>query len=79
MSASSQGSVQVVIQQPPGRLVRFRPGGGGKGTGVLADQVVQFVPARCGLGDQVLVIQFIEAAPGRGQATAVERSRGVPV
>ena len=48
-------------------------------TGVLADQVVQPVPARSGLGEQILVIQRLQAVAGSTQAGAVQGSRGVAV
>ena len=51
------GGVQVVIQQPPGRGVRF--GGtvrGGEGARVFAEQVMQLVAAGRRLGEKVLVI-----------------------
>ena len=78
--AGGQGGVQVVIQQPPGGGVAIcRVVGGGQGAGVLAEQVVQLVPAGGGLGDQVLVIQLIEAAAGLLQAGVVERGGGAGV
>src|SRR6516164_6495790 len=45
-----QRGVQVVVQQPAGRGIRFGGvAGGGQGAGVLTDQVVQPVAAGCGL------------------------------
>ena len=80
MLAGGQGGVQVVVQQPAdGSVAIRRVVGGGQGAGVLAEQVVQLVPAGRGLGDQVLVIQLIEAAAGLVQAGVVERGGGVGV
>ena len=69
----ASGSVLVVIQQPGGGLVpvtvQVQPAA--QGAGVLADQVVQPVPALDRLGEQVLVIQRLQAAAGVRQAGAV--------
>jgi hypothetical protein len=55
--AGGPGCVQVVVQQPGGGGVAGgRVVGGGQDLGVLADQVVEPVPAAGGLGDQVLVV-----------------------
>ena len=71
----------VVIQQPHGGLVPVlvQVEAVGQSTGVLADQVVQPVPARSGLGEQILVIQRLQAVAGSTQAGAVQGSRGVAV
>ena len=72
--------MQVVVQQPPGRGVAIRRGGGvGQGAGVFAEQVVQAVTAGRGLADQVLVIQLTEQAAGLVQAGAVEGGSDVGV
>jgi hypothetical protein len=39
---------------------------------MLPEQVVQPVPARCWLGQQVLVVQILQTAAGRGQANPVQ-------
>ncbi len=78
--ARHHGGVQVVVQQPPGRGAR--PGRvvrGSQGAGVLAEQIVQHVTARCGLVHQMLVIQFIEVPAGLVQAGAVEGAGGIGV
>ena len=72
--------MQVVVQQPAGRGVCV--GGvacGDQGAGVLAEQVVQLVPAGCGLGDQMLVVQLIKAAAGLLQGGVFEGGGGVAV
>ena len=52
MPARGRGGVQVVVQQPHcGGLAVRRVIGGGQGTGVLAEQVVQVVAAWSVLGD----------------------------
>jgi Homeodomain-like domain len=68
------GGVLVVIQQPGGGTVpvMFRVQAVGQGTGVLADQVVQPVPALSRLGNQVLVIQRLQAAAGGYEVGAVQ-------
>ncbi len=75
------GGVLVVIQQPGGGqlpvTVRVKPIG--EGAGVLADQVVQPVPALGQLGEQVLVVQGLQAAAGGGQVGAVQGGGGVAV
>ena len=53
--------------------------GGGQGAGVLADQVMEPVPAGGGLGDQVLVVEGLQAAARPGQAGVVQRGGGVGV
>ena len=63
------GGVLVVVQQPGGGAVPVTVGvAGGQGAGVLADQVVQPVPALGRLGDQVLVVQGLQAAAGGGKS-----------
>jgi hypothetical protein len=59
-----RGGVLVVVQQPGGGLVpvTIRVQADGEGAGMLADQVVQPVPAPGRLGQQVLVVQ---GSPGR--------------
>jgi hypothetical protein len=57
--------VLVVIQQPGGGTVPVRVQATGQGPDVLADQVVQPVPALGRLGNQVLVVQRLQAAAGR--------------
>jgi hypothetical protein len=78
--AGGQGGVQVVVQQPGGGGV---PGGrvigGGQDPGVLADQVVEPVPAAGGLGDQVLVIEGFQAPARSNQADAIQRRGGIAV
>ena len=73
--------VLVVIQQPDGGpvLVIFRVKPIGEGTGMLADEVVQPVPARGRLDEQVPVIQGLQAAAGNGQAGAVQGGGGEAV
>ena len=75
------GGVLVVIQQPGGGLVpvTVRVQAAGQGAGVLADQVVQPVPALGRLGQQVLVVQGLQAAAGGGQVGAVQGGGGVGV
>ena len=75
------GGVLVVIQQPGGGLVpvTVRVNALGQGAGVLADQVVQPVPAPRQLGEQVLVVQGLQAAAGGRQAGAVQGGGGVGV
>jgi hypothetical protein len=51
-------------RSPPGR-------GGREGACVLADQVVQPVPAVCRLGQQVLVIERLQATAGYAEVGAV--------
>ena len=75
-----RGGVHVVIQQPPGRGTGVRRVTGvGQRAGVLAEQVVQPVPAGGGLGQQVLVVQAVQVAAGGGQVGAGQRGRGVGV
>ena len=73
--------VLVVIQQPGGGTVpvtvRVQPHG--QSAGVLADQVVQPVPALGRLGEQVLVVQRLQAAAAARQAGAVQGGGGVGV
>src|SRR5262249_18540357 len=73
------GGVLVVIQQPGGGTVPVpvRIQTAGQGAGVLADQVVQPVPALGRLGEQVLVVQRLQAAAGGRQAGAVQGGGGV--
>ena len=72
--------VLVVVQQPAQPRRRLGGGvGGGQGPGVLADQVVQPVPAAGGLGDQVLVVQGLQAAAGGAQIGLVQRGGGIGV
>lgn len=52
--------MQVVVQQPADRGVRFRYSVSGEGAGVLAEQVVQLVAAGRRLADQMLVIEFTQ-------------------
>src|SRR5262249_56632694 len=80
VAAGGYGGVQVVVQQPADRGIRFgRVLTGRQGAGVLTQQVVQLAAAGGGLGDQVVVIQLIKAAPGGGQAGVIERRRRVSV
>ena len=78
---SAGGGVLVVIQQPSGGLFPVIEGvqAAGQGAGVLADQVVHPVPARGGLGEQVLLVQPLQAAASRGQAGAVQGRGGIRV
>ena len=46
---------------------------------MLADQVMEPVPATAGLAEQMLVVQVIEMAAGLGQAGAVQRGGGVRI
>ena len=74
------GGVLVVVQEPAQGGVSLGGGvGGGQGPGVLADQVVQPVPAAGGLGEQVLVVQGRQAAAGGAQIGVIERGGGVGV
>ena len=75
------GGVLVVIQQPGGGTVpvTVRIQAIGQGAGVLADQVVQPVPALGRLGNQVLVVQRLQAAAGGGKISAVQGGGGVAV
>ena len=75
------GGVLVVIQQPGGGIVPVpvRVQAVGQGAGVLADQVVQPVPALGRLGEQVLVVQGLQAAAGGRQIGAVQGGGGVGV
>ena len=75
------GGVLVVIQQPGGGPSRspVRVQAVGQGAGVLADQVVQPVPALGRLGEQVLVVQRLQAAAGSGKIGAVQGGGGVGV
>jgi hypothetical protein len=78
--AGGSGGVQVVTQQPAGRGGGFGGDvGGGQGAGVLSDQVVLLVAARCGLGEQVVVIEFVEVTAGGVQGDPVEGCGGVGV
>jgi hypothetical protein len=78
LKVGGQGGVQVVVQEPPDRGVAAdRVVGGGEGLGVFAEQVVQTVAARCGLGEQMLVIQLIKQTASCAQACIVERGGGV--
>ena len=71
MPAGGPGGVQVVVQQPGGGGVAGgRVIGGGQGPGVLADQVMEPVPAAGGLGDQVLVVEGLQAAAGLSRAVS---------
>ena len=80
MLAGGQCGAQVVVQQSVSRGIRVcRVVGGGKGAGVLAEQVVQAIAAGRGLGEQVLVIQLIEAASCLIQPGVVEGSGGANV
>ena len=80
MPAGGTGGVQVVIQQPGrGGVPGSRVIGSGQGPGVLADQVMEPVPAAGGLGDQVLVIQCLQAAARGGHAAAIQRGGGIGV
>ena len=72
--------MQVVVQQPGGGGVTGgRVIGGGQGLGVLADQVMEPVPAGGGLGDQVLIVERLQAAARRPRQHAVQRGRGAGV
>ena len=71
----------VVIQQPPGGLlpVVMVVKAAGQRASVLADQVVQPVPARSWLGEQVVLIQCLQGTAGIIQRDAVESGRGVRI
>jgi hypothetical protein len=75
------GCLLVVIQQAGGGLasVTVLVDAVGQGAGVLADQVVQPVPALSRLGQQVLVVQGLQAAAGGRRIRAVQRGGGVGV
>ena len=78
--AGGHGGVQVVVQQPVDRGLLFRGVvGGGKSPGMLAEQVVEAVPAAGRFADQVLVVQLAEAPPGGMQVGAVQGRGGVGV
>ena len=80
MCGGGHGSVQVIIQQPPGGGVAVcRVVGGCQGAGVFAEQVVQAVAAAGGLGDQVLIVEGLEVTAGGGQVGVVERGGGISV
>ena len=65
MPAGGHGGVEVVVQQPAdrGQVVRVVVGGSQRPS-MLAEQVVEAVPAAGGLADQVLVMQLGEAPTG---------------
>ena len=46
---------------------------------MFAEQVVQLVPAGCGLGEQMLLVELIKVPAGSGQACGVEGSGSVGV
>jgi hypothetical protein len=78
--ASGPGGMQVVIQQPgDGSVPGGRVIGGRQGAGVLADQVVEPVPAAGGLGDQVLVVEGLQAPARGGHAGTIQRRGGIGV
>jgi hypothetical protein len=79
--AGAGGGDLVVIQQPGGGIVPVTVWikAIGQGAGVLADQVVQPVPALGWLGNQVLVVQGLQAAAGGRKIGAVQGGGGVGV
>jgi hypothetical protein len=78
--AGGGGRVQVVVQQPAGGGASSGGVvGGGQGAGVLADQVVQVVAARCGLGQQVLVVQLLQATARVLHGDPVQGGGGVGI
>ena len=66
-------SVLVIVKQPGEGLIAVtnRVKALGEGTGMLAEQIVQPVPAMGRFGEQVVVIQGLQAAPGDRQVDAV--------
>jgi hypothetical protein len=73
MTADSGGGLHVIVHQPADSgLTLFGVVGFRERLGVLADQVVQAVPAAGRLDDQMVVEQLDEAAPGGGQTAVVE-------
>ena len=74
------GGVLVIIQQVLQPLVSLGGGvGGSQGPGVLAEQVVQPVPAAGRLGEQVLVVQGRQTAAGGTQIGLIQRGGGISV
>jgi hypothetical protein len=69
--------VQVVIEEPARGGVLFGGRVGGRqSAGVLADQVVEPVPAADRLVEQVLVVERLEAALGGGQGNVIQGGSG---
>jgi hypothetical protein len=66
------GDLKVVVEHPPDRLLpgRVRQGLVGHGVGETTEQVVQPVPARCGLFEQVHVDEVLEQPVGQVEADA---------